>query len=187
MVNIGVGVKLVKNDLKYAEQVYKLSSHPGVKDVLGIKVDNIEDTIGFINFIVQEELEGKVINRIILNEHDEVVGITSLKHIDRGDGICHIGTWIGVPFWGKGYNEASKIEILKIAFNELKMLYVFAGAKGSNTRSRRAQEKLAYMTIGVEKEFPKELTIIEKEAKTKCVLNVVKTEDFDKFLIGHII
>lgn len=183
---MGMRVKLVKNDLKYAEQVFKLSSNPGVKDVLGIKVDNIEDTIGFINYIVQQELEGKVINRIILNEQDEVVGITSLKHIDRRDGICHIGTWIGVPFWGQGYNEASKIEILKIAFNELKMDYVFAGAKESNIRSRCAQEKLAYMTIGVEMEFPKELTIIEKEAKTKCVLNVVKREEFLKFLIYHI-
>ncbi|MEE6449724.1 GNAT family N-acetyltransferase [Gottfriedia acidiceleris] len=184
---MGVGVKLVRNDLKYAEQVFRLSSDPGVKDVLGIKVDSIEDTIRFINYIVQQEIDGKVINRIILNEQGEVVGITSLKHIDRGDGICHIGTWIGVPFWGQGYNEASKIEILKIAFNELKMDYVFAGAKESNNRSRRAQEKLAYMTIGVEKEFPKELTIIEQEAKTKCVLNVVKREDFVKFLTSHII
>jgi len=187
MVNMGVGVRLVKNDLKYAEQVFELSSDPGVKDVLGIKVDHIDDTIGFISYIVQQELEGKVINRIILNEQDEVVGITTLKHIDRGDGICHIGTWIGVPFWGKGYNEASKIEILKIAFNELKMDYVFAGAKESNTRSRRAQEKLAYMTIGVEKEFPNEQIIVEQEAKTKCVLNVVKREEFSKFLTSHII
>ncbi|PET61283.1 GNAT family N-acetyltransferase [Bacillus sp. AFS001701] len=184
---MGVGVRLVKNDLKYAEQVFELSSDPGVKDVLGIKVDHIDDTIGFISYIVQKELEGKVINRIILNEQDEVVGITTLKHIDRGDGICHMGTWIGVPFWGKGYNEASKIEILKIAFNELKMDYVFAGAKESNTRSRRAQEKLAYMTIGVEKEFPNEQIIVEQEAKTKCVLNVVKREEFSKFLTSHII
>ncbi|PGS50027.1 GNAT family N-acetyltransferase [Bacillus sp. AFS041924] len=184
---MGVEISLVKNNLKFVEQVFKLSSDPGVKDTLGIKVDKIEDTIGFINFIIQQELEGKVVNRIILNKQDEVVGMTTLKHIDRGDGVCHIGTWIGVPFWGEGYNEASKIEILKIAFNELKMDYVIAGAKQSNTRSRRAQEKLPYLTVGVEKEFPKELAIIEKEAGTKCVLNVVKREDFTNFIAGHII
>nr|WP_088066992.1 GNAT family N-acetyltransferase [Gottfriedia luciferensis] len=184
---MGVRVKLVKNDLKYAEQVFKLSSDPGVKDVLGIKVDRIEDTIGFINYIVQQEIECKVVNRIILNEQDEVVGITCLKHLDRGDRICHIGTWIGVPFWGKGYNEASKIEILKIAFNELAMDYVFAGAKASNARSIRAQEKLPYFTIGVENEFPKELAIIENETGVNCVLNVVKREDFAKFFTPHII
>jgi RimJ/RimL family protein N-acetyltransferase len=184
MVKMGVKVKLVKNDLKYAEQIFELSSNPGVKDILGIKVDKLEDTIEFIKFISNEDNEGKVVSRVILNENDEVVGHTGLKHIDRGDGICHIGTWIGVPFWGKGYNEASKFEILKFAFNELKMEYVFAGAKETNLRSRRAQEKLPYITLGVENEFPNELAIIEKEAGEKCILNVVKKKDFENFLLS---
>jgi RimJ/RimL family protein N-acetyltransferase len=177
-----VKVKLVKNDLRYAKEIFELSSNPGVKDVLGIKVDKIEDTIEFINFIVEEDKQGKVISRVILNENDEVVGHTALKHIDRGDGTCHIGTWIGVPFWGRGYNEASKIAILKMAFDKLNMDFVFAGAKVSNIRSRRAQEKLPYMTFGVEKEFPIENELIEKETGEKCVLNVVKRKDFEEFL-----
>lgn len=179
---MGAIIKLVKNDLKYAKQIFELSSNPGVKDVLGIKVDKIEDTIDFINFIVEEDKNGKVISRVILNENDEVVGHTALKHINRGDGICHIGTWIGVQYWGRGYNEASKIAILKIAFDELNMDYVFAGAKASNIRSRRAQEKLPYMTFGVEKEFPNENEIIEKETGEKCILNVVIRKDFEEFL-----
>lgn len=182
MVKMGVSVKLVKNDLKYAEQIFELSSNPGVKDTLGIKVDKIEDTIDFIKFISNEDEEGKVVSRVILNENDEVVGHTGLKHINRGDGTCHIGTWIGVPYWGLGYNEASKVELLKIAFEELKMEYVFAGAKETNLRSRRAQEKLSYMTLAVEKEFPDELAIIEKETGEKCILNVVKRKDFEDFL-----
>ncbi len=178
MREVGVGVKLVRNDLKYAKKIFELSSDPGIKDILGIKVDAIEDTIQFINFILEEEEKGKVISRVILNAHNEVVGHTGLKPIDRGEGICHIGTWIGVPYWGLGYNEGSKSEILKIAFEELNMDYVFAGAKKINIRSRRAQEKLPYMTLGVEEEFPNELAIIEKETGEKCLLNVVKRIDF---------
>jgi len=175
-------VKLVKNDLKFAHRIFELTIDPGVKDPLGLKIEKVEDTIEFIKFIVKEDNEGRVISRVILNENNEVIGHTVLKQIDRGDGICHIGTWIGVPFWGRGYNEASKIEILKIAFEELKMDYVFAGAKESNTRSRRAQEKLPYMTFNVEKEFPNELALIEKETGVKSILNVVKKEDFENFL-----
>ncbi|WP_088044368.1 GNAT family N-acetyltransferase [Bacillus sp. EAC] len=175
-------VKLVKNDLKFAQQIFELTIDPGVKDPLGLKIEKVEDTIEFIKFIVKEDNEGRVISRVILNENNEVIGHTVLKQIDRGDGICHIGTWIGVPYWGRGYNEASKIEILKIAFEVLKMDYVFAGAKISNTRSRRAQEKLPYMTFNVEKEFPNELAIIEKETGVNCILNVVKKEDFENFI-----
>lgn len=178
MIEMSVEVKLVKNDVKFAEKIFEYSSNPGIKDILGIKVDKVEDTIQFINFILKEEQRGKVLSRVILNGNDEVVGHTGLKHIDRGDGICHIGTWIGVPFWGLGYNEASKSEILKIAFEKLNMDYVFAGAKKSNIRSIRAQEKLPYMTIGVEEEFPKELAIIEKETGEKCQLNVIKRINF---------
>ncbi len=45
---------------------------------------------------------------MIVNEENEIIGLTTLKHINNEKKQSHIGSWIGYPYWGKGYNEAAK-------------------------------------------------------------------------------
>ncbi|KAA0944390.1 GNAT family N-acetyltransferase [Sporosarcina sp. ANT_H38] len=157
-----------------------LSSAPQVKNALGLTDDqtSLEGTIDFIEFIEEQERLGKQYSRVILDETKKLIGVITLKDIDDGNKTCHIGTWIGHQYWGKGYNALAKSEMLYIAFTVLDLEYVFAGAKLSNIRSQKAQENLTYIRIGVQSEFPEEHSKLESQVNSPCILNVIEREMF---------
>ncbi|MEK4229361.1 GNAT family N-acetyltransferase [Solibacillus sp. FSL H8-0538] len=177
-----VHVMLVPHDLKYAERMSQLSSAPQVKDAIALTDEqaSLEGTISYIKFIIVQERQGKSYSRVILNEEGQLIGVITLKDINYTHKTCHIGTWIGHNYWGLGYNELAKVKILHTAFTELGMYYVFAGANHINIRSRKAQEKLPYISLHVEDEFPLELKKLEHQVKAPCVLHVIRKNDFLK-------
>lgn len=175
-------VTLVPLDLQYADRIFQLSSNEHVKNTLDLQVDKVEDTEQFILFTKEEEQNKRSISRAILNEAHEVIGVTTLKHINFEKKRCHIGSWLGYPYWGKGYNECAKKEILTLAFQELDLDYVFAGAKIINTRSQKAQEKLPYISLHVENKFPEELVALEEETGVPCVLHAFYKHRFLQWL-----
>ncbi|MDA1776049.1 GNAT family N-acetyltransferase [Bacillus cereus group sp. BY9-3LC] len=175
-------VTLLPLDFRYANAIFKLSSDPHVKNALGIKVETIEDTKAFLLFAIEEERQKKSLSRVIVNAENEIIGLTTLKHINYEKKQSHIGSWLGYPYWGKGYNRAAKKEILKIAFLDLQLTYVFAGAKTNNIRSLKAQEKLPYISLHVENKFPDEHAALEKEVRSPCSLHVVSHEKFLNWL-----
>ncbi|MEC4696502.1 GNAT family N-acetyltransferase [Bacillus anthracis] len=175
-------VTLVPLDLRYANVIFKLSSDSHVKNALGIKVEKIEDTKAFLLFVIEEERQKRSLSRMIVNEESEIIGLTTLKHINYEKKQSHIGSWLGYPYWGKGYNEAAKKEIFKIAFLDLQLTYVFTGAKTNNIRSLKAQEKLPYISLHVENKFPDEHAALEKEVRSPCSLHVVSREKFLNWL-----
>lgn len=174
-------VTLVRHDIKYAEAMHALSSMPQVRDALGLPAGKVEDTIHFIKRERIDEEEGKTVPRVILDEEGQVIGVTSLMFIDSHKKSCHIGSWLGYQFWGKGYNLEAKKAILDIAFFELGLLRVFAGARKVNIRSQKAQEKLPFVRLGVEKDYPEEHSWLEVKEKQPCVLNVFEREDYVRY------
>ncbi|PFD45787.1 GNAT family N-acetyltransferase [Bacillus cereus] len=175
-------VTLLPLDLRYANAIFELSSNPHVKNALGIKVETVEDTKAFILFAMEEERKEHSLSKVIVNEENEIIGLTTLKHINYEQKRSHIGSWLGYQYWGNGYNEAAKKEIFKIAFLDLQLTYVFAGAKTTNIRSLKAQEKLPYISLHVENKFPDEHAALEKEVKSPCVLHVISREKFLNWL-----
>ena len=176
-----MAVTLVKHNLKYAEAIHALSSMPQVRDALGLPVGKVEDTINFIKRECVDEEAGKTVPRVVLDEEGQVIGVTSLMFIDHQKKSCHIGSWLGYEFWGKGYNLEAKTAILEIAFFELGLERVFAGAREVNIRSKKAQEKLPFIRLGVEKIYPQEHAWLEIKEKQRCVLNVFEREDFIRY------
>lgn len=176
-----MAVTLVKLNLKYAEAIHALSSMPQVRDALGLPVGKVEDTIHFIKRECVDEEAGITVPRVVLDEEGQVIGVTSLMFIDHQKKSCHIGSWLGYEFWGKGYNIEAKIAILDIAFFELGLERVFAGAREVNIRSRKAQEKLPFIRLNVEKVYPQEHAWLETKEKQRCVLNVFEREDFIRY------
>ena len=175
-------VTLIPQALHYAKDINRLSQAPEVKNALGLPTQSVEDTENFIINTIMEESEGKTISRLILNEEGQLIGVTTLMFIDQCNKQCHIGSWIGVDYWGQGYNLASKIELLKIAFEYLQLEIVFAGARTVNLRSQRAQEKLPFISLNIEKQFPEEHLLLEKRQKYPCILNAVFKKDFLNYL-----
>ena len=72
----------------------------------------------------------------------------------------------------------AKEKMLYKAFTELDLEYVFAGAKISNIRSQKAQERIPYITIDVKREFPEEQRKLESQVQEACVLNVIEKNIF---------
>lgn len=175
-----VSITLRKHDRNYTEVISRLTSNKLVQEALGLNWQqvSINGTRDYIDFIQGEERMGHQLSRAIFNEKNELIGIITLKSIDRHAKTAHIGTWIGADYWGKGYNELAKEEMFKIAFEQLQLELVFAGAKLSNKRSIAAQRKLPYMTMDVGERYPVELSKIEEETKEKCILNVVEKQSF---------
>lgn len=50
-----------------------------------------------------------------------------------------------------------------------------------NIRSQKAQEKLSFIRLGVEGDYPEEHSWLEAKEKQPCVLNVFEREDFVQF------
>lgn len=182
-----VAISLKKHDIKYTEVISRLTSDIRLQSALNLNWQQVSiyGTRDLIEHIRGEERMGNQISRVIFNESNELIGIISLKEIDFKNKKAHMGTWIGADYWGMGYNELAKIQILQIAFHELDLQIVFAGAAITNKRSLAAQRKLPYMKLDVGEKFPQELAKIEVETGSKCVLNMVLKEDFEQYLIDN--
>ncbi|KGR77990.1 GNAT family N-acetyltransferase [Ureibacillus manganicus] len=176
-------ILLVPQNIDFAKAMSSLSSAPEVKNALGMTDEqtSLEGTVEFIEYILEQEKLGKQYSRVILNENGDLIGVITIKDINEANKTAHIGTWIGHQYWGKGYNELAKLEILHTAFTELDLDFVFAGAKLSNIRSQKAQEKLPYIRIDVQSEFPDEHKKLEFQVKAPCILNVIEKEMFLKW------
>lgn len=163
---------------KYAQRVQDLHNHPLVSGVLGLENQTVQDKMNFFQRMNEEEASRITISRIILNEEQQCIGITTLMFIDHEKKSCHLGSWLGVDYWGEGYNEQAKEAILKIAFDELKLDRVFLGARKTNERSIAAQRKLPFITMNVEKAYESEWLFLEEKEKCPSILNVVHSTDF---------
>ncbi|REB05180.1 N-acetyltransferase [Sporosarcina sp. BI001-red] len=178
---------LVPHDKSYAKSMSSLTSAPKVKGALGLTDEqtSLEGTLSFIEFVQEQEKIGKQYSRVILDETGELIGVITLKDIEPTKKTCYIGTWIGHPYWGKGFNALAKSEILYTAFTLFDLDYVFAGAKLSNIRSQKAQEKLPYIRIDVQTEFLDNLINMELQLNEPCMLNVIERKMFMNWYLTH--
>ncbi len=61
------------------------------------------------------------------------------------DDECELGYWSGQPFGGKGLIPEAAKELLRHAFEDLKMNVVWCGYYAGNMQSKRVQEKLGFV------------------------------------------
>ena len=81
----------------------------------------------------------------IFNQDDIFVGTCGIipkKDIYRL--TAEIGYWIGRPYWGFGYATQAVEQLLPIAFNDLKLVRVYAEVFEYNKSSARVLEKAGF-------------------------------------------
>lgn len=173
-------VYLQKLDIFYAERMSQLISEPAVREPLGLTENetSVASMMDFIREMQLEEMMGNHVARMIMNEDFELIGVITLHNIDEEMQTSHMSTWIGKPYWGKGYNRLAKEKMFYHAFMERHLRTVFAGARVENFRSRKAQRKLPYMRCNVERIYPEELLRLERREQAYCILNAVERTDF---------
>ena len=133
---------LKKRDFTDCYPLYELMTHPDVFPFVRHKVDSYEEYVFVTKQTIEAEDAGQLISRTILDEWENPIGCISLYDIENGAGF--LGTWLGKPYHGKGYNAIAKDAFFKELFFELGLETVFMRIRKKNIRSIKAAEKLPY-------------------------------------------
>ncbi|RDU36459.1 N-acetyltransferase [Neobacillus piezotolerans] len=133
---------LKKRDLNDCHALYSLITHPDVFPFVRHKADSYEEFLFLTKQTIEAEERGEIISRTILDEWGTPIGTISLFDIESNAGF--LGTWLGKPYHGMGYNSLAKEAFFQEAFYELGIETVFMRIRKANVRSIKAAEKLPY-------------------------------------------
>lgn len=134
---------LKQRDLSETTELYHLMIHPSVFPYVRQKASSAEEYMFMTKQLIEEEQQGLSISRTITDDWGQPIGTISLFDIQDGAGF--LGTWIGAPFQGKGYNQTAKKEFLTELFFDLNFHTVFLRIRKENEKSKRASSKLQYV------------------------------------------
>ncbi|SEQ48871.1 GNAT family N-acetyltransferase [Piscibacillus halophilus] len=133
---------LKKRDLHDAPILFPLLNDLAVKPYVREKAETIEEYYFFLNKMMIQEENGELISRTIVDEWDAPIGAITLY--DTQDQMGFLATWIGKPYFGKGYNQYAKDLFLRELFLEKDIEIVFLKVNKVNERSLNAMKKIEY-------------------------------------------
>jgi RimJ/RimL family protein N-acetyltransferase len=135
---------LKKRDLTGQEShvLYDLMVHPDVFPFVRHKAYSPDEYLFLTKQTIEAEERNELISRTILDEWGNPIGTINLYDIENGAGF--LGTWLGKPYHGKGYNSIAKEAFFQELFFELNIDTVFMRIRRVNLRSQKAAEKLPY-------------------------------------------
>lgn len=86
---------------------------------------------------------------VCLNEDNKAVGCIALSlgknsNLNLPEDEGEIGYWIGVPFWGRGLIPEAADELIRHAFEDLKVKVLWCGYFDGNEKSKRVQNKCGF-------------------------------------------
>lgn len=137
-----------KRDLSESHVLYNLMVHPDVFPFVRQKAASFEEFLFLTKQTIEEEDQGNIISRTILDEWHNPIGTINL--FDVQDGYGFLGTWIGQPYFGKGYNSLAKDAFFSELFYEKDIHTIFMRIRKVNIRSQKAAEKIPYVTLANE-------------------------------------
>jgi RimJ/RimL family protein N-acetyltransferase len=133
---------LKKRELADCNPLYELMKHPDVFPFVRHKTNSYEEYLFVTKHTIEAEEIGELISRTITDEWGTAIGTISLYDIEEKTGF--LGTWLGKPYHGKGYNSLAKEAFFNELFFDLGMETVFMKIRKQNLRSIHAAEKLPY-------------------------------------------
>lgn len=134
---------LKKRDYHDSHTLYELMTHPDVFPFVRHKCASYEEFLFVTKQTIEAEERGELISRTVLDEWGAPIGTISLYDIEEQAGF--LGTWLGKPYHGKGYNSLAKEAFFQELFYELGIETVFMRIRKVNIRSIKAAEKLPYI------------------------------------------
>lgn len=139
---------LKKRDLQDSQPLYELMSHPDVFPFVRHKAYSFEEFLFLTKQTIEAEERGELISRTILDEWGTPIGTINLFDIKNGAGF--LGTWLGKPYHGKGYNKPAKDAFFDELFYSLNIETIYMRIRKENIRSYKAAEKLPYVVYANE-------------------------------------
>lgn len=86
-----------------------------------------------------------------LKSERKIIGGMGLHKVDRFQKKAEVGYWLGEKYWRKGYGSEALNEILKLAFNKLRLRRIEAGVFYGNTSSGKLLEKFGFKKEGLKR------------------------------------
>ena len=136
-----------------AQELYKYAADPEVGPAAGWPPHtSVEDS----REIIRDVLSAPETYAVCLKEDGKPIGSVGFhrKDLAEREDEYELGYWIGKPFWGQGLIPEASREMLRHAFEDLKMSRIWCGYYEGNTKSRRVQDKLGFVyhhtTEGIE-------------------------------------
>lgn len=127
--------------------LYDLFSPEKGANFLDLPLGSRETFSRWLNEVAAGEFLGLCAARVIEAEDGAIAGMIILTSIDTDAGTAELGTWLGLPYRGKGLNKHAKQELLAFAFRELELKKVLVWISINNLLAKKALEKLPYVTI----------------------------------------
>jgi RimJ/RimL family protein N-acetyltransferase len=134
---------LKKRDLHESHALFELMTHPDVFPFVRLKASSYDEYLFVTKQTLEAEDRGELISRTILDEWGAPIGTINLYDIDNNTGF--LGTWLGKPYHGKGYNSLAKEAFFQELFYEKGIETIFMRIRKVNIRSIKAAEKLPYV------------------------------------------
>ena len=126
-----------------AEECYQYAKDPQVGPSAGWPVHtSVENS----RQVIRDVLMVPETYAIVLKETGLPVGSIGLHHNDLAekDDEAELGYWLGVPYWGQGLVPEAAGELLRYAFEDLKLARVWCRYFDGNEKSKHVQEKLGF-------------------------------------------
>ncbi|MDY0407548.1 GNAT family N-acetyltransferase [Virgibacillus soli] len=137
---------LKKRDLHEVPALFELMSHPEVYPYVRHKAATSDEFYFITKQTMEAEEQGLLISRTILDENYAPIGTINLFDIENNGGF--LATWIGQPYFGKGYNRYAKEQFFNEIFTETTIQTIFMKVRKTNIRSLKAVLKLPYASLG---------------------------------------
>ncbi|HET7657371.1 MAG TPA: GNAT family N-acetyltransferase [Bacillales bacterium] len=133
---------LKKRELSDCPILFDLMTDPAVFPYVRHKAGSLDEFMFLTKQTIEAEELGEMISRTILDEWGNPIGTINLYDIQNSAGF--LGTWIGSPYFGKGYNQKAKDAFFTELFFDRNIETIFMRINKENIRSQKAAEKLPY-------------------------------------------
>lgn len=137
---------LKKKDPADCPVLFELMQDPAVRPYVRDCPDTLEACRVLTTKAIDSERLGQLISRTITDEAGTPIGEITLYDLEADSGFLR--TWIGKPYFGKGYNRRAKHAFFSELFLKKGIETVFMKIRTTNGRSLRATEKLPYAFPG---------------------------------------
>ena len=139
---------LKKRDLNEVPVLYDLMIHPEVYPFVRQKCETVDEFYFATKQLIEAEENGELVSRTILDDFTQPIGTISLFDLQGTAGF--LATWIGQPYFGKGYSKPSKEMFFDELFTETPIETVYLKIRKENIRSRKSTTKLPYTSFANE-------------------------------------
>lgn len=88
---------------------------------------------------------------IELKSEKKIIGGCGIKKIDKAQGTCEVGYWLGQPCWKQGYGSEALEALINLAFKKLKLRRIEAHVHKGNPSSGKLLEKFGFKLEGMKR------------------------------------